>query len=258
MIFDSHAHYDDRAFDPDRRELLESMEEAGVGCIVNVGASLESTQRTVELTREYSFLYGAVGVHPDEVGELDEAGLSWLREQCRKDKVVAVGEIGLDYYWDKENHELQKEWFVRQLRMAKELGLPVIVHSREAAADTLEIMKQEHTPDLSAVIHCYSYSPEMAREYLKLGYYLGVGGVLTFKNGKRLRETVLETPLDRILLETDCPYLAPEPYRGKRNDSRNLRYVAEALAALKEVSPQEVIRVTEENALRFYRLKGGE
>ena len=254
MIFDSHAHYDDHAYDGDREEILPALARAGVGTVVNVGASLEGTRRTVELIRKYPFMYGAAGVHPDEVGELNEETFAWLREQCLQKKIVAVGETGLDYYWDKESHEVQKKWFVRQLKLAKELSLPVIVHSREAAADTMEILKQEYSPQTPAVIHCYSYSPELAREYVKMGYYLGIGGVVTFKNAKKLKEVVLETPLERILLETDCPYLAPEPYRGKRNDSRNLTYVAKAVADIKGLTPEAVIEATEKNAGTFYRL----
>lgn len=255
MIFDSHAHYDDDAFDADREAVLCSLKEHGVGTAVNVSASLASVRRTVELVKRYPFLYGAVGIHPDEVGELNEEKFIWLREQCAGEKIVAVGEIGLDYYWDKEKHGIQKEWFIRQLRMARELGMPVIVHSREAAADTMEILKQEYHEDIPVVVHCYSYSPEMAREYLRMGYYLGIGGVVTFKNAKKLKETVKEAPLEQLLLETDCPYLAPVPFRGKRNDSRNLTYVAEAIGELKGISAEEVIRVTEENARRFYRLQ---
>ena len=185
MIFDSHAHYDDHAYDGDREEILPALARDGVGTVVNVGASLEGTRRTVELIRKYPFMYGAAGVHPDEVGELNEETFAWLREQCLQKKIVAVGETGLDYYWDKESHEVQKKWFVRQLKLAKELSLPVIVHSREAAADTTEILKQEYSPQTPAVIHCYSYSPELAREYVKMGYYLGIGGVVTFKNAKK-------------------------------------------------------------------------
>lgn len=254
MIFDSHAHYDDHAYDGDREEILPALARDGVGTVVNVGASLEGTRRTVELIRKYPFMYGAAGVHPDEVGELNEETFAWLREQYLQKKIVAVGETGLDYYWDKESHEVQKKWFVRQLKLAKELSLPVIVHSREAAADTMEILKQEYSPQTPAVIHCYSYSPELAREYVKMGYYLGIGGVVTFKNAKKLKEVVLETPLERILLETDCPYLAPEPYRGKRNDSRNLTYVAKAVADIKGLTPEAVIEATEKNAGTFYRL----
>lgn len=258
MIFDSHAHYDDKAFDSDREVLLTSLHEAGVGTVVNVGASLKGTADTVKLSEKYSFIYGAAGIHPDEVGELNEENFQWLAEQCRRKKIVAVGEIGLDYYWDKQNHMLQKQWFIRQLRLAKELRLPVIIHSREASADTMEILKQEQAPELSAVIHCYSYSKEMAREYLKMGYYLGIGGVVTFQNAKKLKDVVQEMPIERMLLETDCPYLAPVPFRGRRNDSRYLSYVAEAVAKLKGITKEEVICRTEENARNFYRLGQGE
>lgn len=255
MIFDSHAHYDDSAFDSDREEVIASLPENGIGVVVNVGASLKGTEKTVRLTEQYPMFYGAAGVHPDEVGELNEERFSWLREQCKKKKIVAVGETGLDYYWDKEHHDLQKTWFIRQLRLAKELGLPVIVHSREAAADTMEILQQEYSVQTKAVIHCYSYSLEMAKAYVKMGYYLGIGGVITFQNAKKLKEVVQQIPLQWLLLETDCPYLAPVPYRGKRNDSRNLTYVVQAIAELKGCSVEEVIQVTEENARSFYGIR---
>lgn len=254
MIFESHAHYDDKAFDKDRDLLLERMQEQGVGTIINVSASMRGVRDTLALTERYPFIYGAVGIHPDEVGELNEENFSWLQEQCGREKVVAVGEIGLDYYWDKESHEQQKYWFIRQLSLAREQKLPVIIHSREAAQDTMDLMK-EHGTGLEGVIHCFSYSPEMAREYVKMGYYIGVGGVVTFKNAKKLKETVQQIPLERILLETDCPYLAPVPYRGKRNCSFYLSYVAKEIGALKGISPEEVICVTERNAQKMYRLE---
>lgn len=252
MIFDSHAHYDDEAFDADREDLLAQCQAQGIEYIVNVSASLASVKTTLELSRKHPFIYAAVGVHPDEVGELNEENFAWLKEQCQDPKVVAVGETGLDYYWDKENHEVQKYWFRRQLELAKELELPIIVHSREACADTLEEIKRAHTERLRGVIHCFSYSPETAREYLSMGYYIGIGGVATFKNAKKLKEVVKMLPLERMLLETDCPYLAPVPYRGKRNSSLNLPYVAQAVAELKGVEAEEVIRITNENARKLY------
>ena len=255
MIFDTHAHYDDEAFDEDRDEVLTSLRERGVGTVVNVSASMEGSRRSVSLSEEYEFVYSAVGVHPDEVGELREEDMEWMREQLQKPKVVAVGEIGLDYYWDKEGHDLQKKWFLRQLKLAKELKKPVIIHSREAAADTMELLKANYHGEMPMVMHCYSYSMEMAREYRKMGLYLGIGGVLTFKNAKKLKETVLESPMEYLLLETDCPYLAPVPNRGKRNDSGMLKYVVQELAALKGITPEEVIRITEENARRFYGIQ---
>lgn len=253
MIIDTHAHYDDEQFDADREELLGSMEEGGIGLIVNVGSTVASWDKIVELTEKYPFVYGAVGVHPDEVGELDEEKFLRMAELLDRDKIVAVGEIGLDYYWDKEKHDLQKEWFVCQLGLAREKEMPVIIHSREAAADTFEIMKQ-HAAGMKAVIHCYSYSPEMAREYVKMGYYIGVGGVVTFKNAKKLKQVVQEIPLESIMLETDCPYLAPVPYRGKRNCSLYLPYVAEQIAELKGTTVEEVIQQTEKNSRELYGL----
>ena len=251
MIFDSHAHYDDEQFDEDRRELLLSMQDNKVGTIINVGSTLDSCEKVVELANQYPHVYAAVGVHPDEVGSLNEETFSFVKAQCQKEKVVAVGEIGLDYYWDNESHEVQKEWFIRQLELARELNLPVSIHSREAAADTLEIMK-EHAKDLRGVIHCFSYSLEMAKEYVKMGFYIGVGGVVTFKNGRKLKEIVEEIPLEKILLETDSPYLAPVPYRGKRNDSSYLSYVAEEIAQIKGITVEEVISTTEKNAKQLF------
>lgn len=253
MIFDTHAHYDSSQFDPDREELLASMAEQGVGTIVNVSASYESCFAVPEMAQQYPFMYAAVGVHPDEAGDLDEEAFSRLEAQLGQEKVVAVGEIGLDYYWDKESHEVQKKWFARQLQLADKWKLPVLIHSREAAADTMEMIRAYGT-GLSGVIHCYSYSREMAEEYVKMGYYIGIGGVVTFKNARKLKEVAAEIPLTSILLETDCPYLAPVPYRGKRNHSGYLRYVAEEIARIKEISPEEVIRQTEENAKRMYGL----
>lgn len=256
MIFESHAHYDDEAFDEDREELLISLREHGIDKVINVGASLESCRITLDLMEKYSFIYGAMGVHPSETAELNEENFAWLREQCAADKVVAVGEIGLDYHWKEPEPQVQKVWFERQLMLARETGLPVIIHSRDAARDTLDMIQALHAGETGGVIHCYSYTKEMAREYLQMGYYFGIGGVITFQNSKKLKEAVEYIPLDRILLETDSPYLAPEPYRGKRNSSLNLPYVAQAIADLKGVSYEEVVEVTEENAKRLFRIKG--
>lgn len=253
MIFDTHAHYDDEQFDTDREALLGSMATGGVGTIVNASASVESWDKVLGLTEKYPFIYGMIGVHPDEAGSLDEEKFRRMEELLGREKIVAVGEIGLDYYWDKEEHDTQKYWFIRQLELAAKKHMPVSVHSREAASDTMEIMKK-YGAGMQAVIHCYSYSPEMAREYVKMGYYIGVGGVVTFKNARKLKEVVQEIPMERIVLETDCPYLAPEPFRGKRNSSLNLTYVAQAVAALKGTTPEEVICRTEENARKLYNL----
>ena len=254
MIFDTHAHYDDDAFDEDRDVLLSGMREQNVEYIVNVGASMASSERSIKLAEKYPFVYAAVGVHPDEVGELDEEKFTKLREWTAHEKVKAVGEIGLDYYWDKEKHDLQKHWFMRQMELASEVKLPMIVHSREAAKDTLDMVIAAKPLNLSGIIHCYSYSVEQAREYLNMGYYIGIGGVVTFKNAKKLKEVAEYTPLSQIVLETDCPYLAPTPFRGKRNDSSKIAYVAEELAAIKQVSVEEVIRITNENGRRLYNI----
>ena len=254
MIFDTHAHFDDDAFDEDRDALLSGMKDAGVEYIVNIGASMASSKRSMDLAEKYPFIYAAVGVHPDEVGELNEEKFVTLKEWAHHEKVKAIGEIGLDYYWDKEGHDLQKHWFMRQMELAHEMKLPMIVHSREAAKDTLDMVIAAKPLELSGVIHCYSYSVEQAREYLNMGYYIGIGGVLTFKNGKKLKEVAEYAPLSQIVLETDCPYLAPVPYRGKRNDSSKLSYVAEELAAIKQVSVEEVIRITNENGRKLYHI----
>lgn len=258
MIFETHAHYDDKAFDEDREGLLAGMQEQGVGVIVNIGAHLASSQSSLALAEKYPFIYAAVGVHPDETKELTEENFGSLVRMVQHEKAVAVGEIGLDYYWDSTPRDVQKYWFERQLALALEYKLPVVIHSREAAADTLAVMKEFYKKSggtLTGIIHCFSYGAELAEEYVKMGFLLGIGGVVTFKNGKKLKEVVQNTPLTKLVLETDCPYLAPEPNRGKRNDSGNLRYVTEAIAALKGVTAEEVIRVTEENARNLYGIK---
>ena len=256
MIFDTHAHYDDHQFDNDRYSLLDSMKEAGIGTIVNNAADLESVETSLELAHRYDFVYAAVGVHPENAYELDDSKLLWLRDKSHDPKAVAIGEIGLDYHYpDNPDRDTQIKWFRAQLRLALEEKLPVVIHSRDAAADTMEIMKEAASKGIVADIHCYSYSPEQALEYVKMGFYIGVGGVVTFKNGKKLKQTVDKIPLDRILLETDCPYMAPEPFRGSRNSSVYLPYVVKAIADIKGVTPQEVIDITEQNARKFYGIR---
>lgn len=255
MIFETHAHYDDERFTEDQDALIKSMPEKGIGRIINVGSSIESTRTTLELAKKYDYVYAAVGVHPSDIDGLNEDTFAWLKEQTAWEKTVAIGEIGLDYYWDKEPEvqERQREWFRRQMELAREVNLPVIIHSRDAAEDTMRLMKEIHAQEIPGVIHCYSYSKEMAQEFIKMGYYIGVGGVVTFKNAKKLKETVEAIPLERILLETDCPYMAPEPHRGTRNDSSNIPYVIAKIAELKQVSEAEVERVTEQNARTLFR-----
>ncbi len=254
MIFDTHAHYDNPAFDYDREALIEELPRSGIGAVVNVGADRKSTSRSLELAEKYPYVYGAVGVHPCESESLSEEDILWLGKQTGRERVVAVGEIGLDYYWENVDHQIQKKWFLAQLELAREVGLPVIIHSRDAAKDTLDLMKAARAGEIGGVVHCFSYSREMAREYLNMGFYLGIGGVLTFQNGKRLKEVAGYAPMDALVLETDCPYLAPAPNRGKRNSSLFLPLVAEALAEIKGLSQRSVEEKTWENARRLYRL----
>lgn len=252
MIFESHAHYDDDAFDEDREELLNSFREKGIEYVINVGANIQTTKNTIALTEEYPFIYGAVGVHPSDTDELDEEKFAWLKEQCALPKIVAVGEIGLDYYWDEPDRKIQKKWFARQLELAREVKLPVIIHSRDAAKDTLDMMKAANAGEIGGVIHCFSYTKETAGEYLAMDFYFGIGGVITFNNAKKLKEAVEYIPLERILLETDSPYLSPVPYRGKRNSSLNIPLIAEEIARIKGMNYDQVVNITTENACRLF------
>lgn len=254
MIFDTHTHYNDDQYNEDRKQVLEGLEAAGVKKLVNISASWQDLQDTLVLMKEYPFVYAAVGIHPDHVGELNEERMKLLQGYCKEEKVLAVGEIGLDYHWMTEPKEVQKEWFIKQLNLAKEENLPVVIHSRDASQDTFDIMKAEHAGSTGGIIHCYSGSVEMAKEYVKLGYYLGIGGVVTFKNSKVLKNVVREIPLEHLVIETDCPYLAPTPFRGKRNTSAYLSYVVKEIAELKGVSTEVVEEITWKNACKVYRL----
>ena len=254
MIFDTHAHYDDEAYNEDRDTLLNSMKENGVGRIMNVGASMQSTKDAVALAKQYDFIYAAVGVHPTESGDLTEKDMECLYQLAKEEKVRAIGEIGLDYYYNEPPKEIQKKWFVRQIDLAKETNLPIIIHSRDAAKDTLDIIKAGQGDKTGGVVHCFSYSWEMAKIYLGMGFYLGIGGVVTFKNSKKLKEVVAKTPIEQIVLETDAPYLAPEPNRGSRNSSIQLKYVVEEIAGLKNMDPEEIVAITRKNAMDLYRL----
>ncbi len=254
MIFETHAHYDDEAFDDDRDALLSSMRENNIEYIVNVGSSLASTAKSVELAAKYPFVYAAAGVHPSETQELDEESFLWLHAQCLEKKVVAVGEIGLDYHYDAPARSTQRLWFERQLDLARDIKKPVIIHSRDAAQETFEIMKEKRADEIGGVIHCYSYSVDMAYDYVEMGFYIGIGGVVTFKNSKKLKDVVDAIPLERLVLETDSPYLAPEPNRGKRNSSLNLPYVAQKIAEIKGAAYDEVVEITNRNARKLYRI----
>lgn len=254
MIIDTHAHYDDEAFDADREVLFASMQEHGIEKLVNVCASIDGLQDTVKLIEKYPFIYGAVGVHPDDAEQMTEETLAEIRRISHMDKMIAIGEIGLDYYWHKEKkeHEIQQKMFRAQMEIAREEKLPFMIHSRDAAEDTLNIVREYMQGGMyGGIIHCFSYSREIAAEYLNMGLYLGIGGVVTFKNAKKLKEVVQYAPLSQLVLETDCPYMAPEPNRGKRNSSLYLPYVVRAIAELKQVTPEEVIEVTRENTHRL-------
>ena len=254
-IFETHAHYDDEAFDADRTAVIERLQSFGIDRVVNIGSNMATSRTTDRLTREYDFFYGAVGVHPSDCEDMTEADIEEMKSLAAANKkIVAIGEIGLDYHWPEPGKEVQQKWFRRQLELAREIGLPVVIHSRDAANDTMAILEEEEAGEIGGVMHCYSYTKELAERVLRMGLYIGVGGVLTFKNARKLVETVEATPLDRIVIETDSPYLAPEPNRGKRNNSANLRYVVAKLAEIKGITPEEAAEATYENAMRMYRI----
>ena len=255
MIFDTHAHYDDEAFDEDRDELLAKMPSTEIKKITNIGCDIESSIKAVELANKYDYMYASIGVIPHHVGDMTDADIETLRKLAKDNpKVVAIGEIGLDYHYDEPTKELQHKWFRAQMELARELGLPLVIHSRDAAQDTVEIMKAAHAEEIGGVVHCYSYSQETSLDFLKMGFSFGIGGVVTFKNSKKLKRAVQSIPLEKIVLETDSPYLTPSPHRGERNDSRYLPLVVEEIARLKEVSVDEVLEQTYKNALELYRI----
>lgn len=253
MLFDTHAHMDSRSFNEDRSEVLHSLPSQGIELLMNPGCSLESSKKAVALANEYAYIYAAVGSHPDAADEVNDGVLEEYRMLCKLNpKVKAIGEIGLDYHYEDIPRELQKKAFVAQMELARELNLPVIVHERDAHEDGMAIIKQ--FPEVTGVFHCYSGSAEMARELVKLGWYIGFTGVLTFKNARRAIEAAQAIPLDRIVLETDCPYMSPEPFRGRRNDPSKLYRMAEKLAEIRGISPEEAHQITLENGKRLYRI----
>lgn len=245
-IFDAHAHYDDEQFDEDRDLIIKELKEGGVTGVLNCGASLEGCIKSVKLAGKYDFFYAAVGIHPEEADKFEENTIEQLKNLAKNDKVKAIGEIGLDYYWEENpEREVQKKVFIRQMELAEELKLPVIIHDRDAHEDTLNIIKQ--FKGVTGEIHCFSGSVEFARECLKLGYYIGFTGVITFKNARKIIEVVRKVPIDRILLETDCPYMAPVPFRGKRNRSEYIKYMIEKVAEIKGIQPEVVSEYTISN-----------
>ena len=253
MLFDTHAHLNDPAFDPDREELMNGLAAKGVGYVMNAGCSLESSRDIVKMTEAYPWLYGSVGSHPDSADEVNEEVIEEYRKLCGHEKIKAIGEIGLDYYYEDIPRDIQKHAFRMQMALAKELDMPVIVHERDAHEDGMNIIRQ--FPTVKGVFHCYSGSAEMARQLTKMGWYIGFTGVLTFKNARKAVETAASIPLDRIVIETDCPFMAPEPYRGKRNDPGYLPRMAEKLAEIRGISVEEAIAATTANAKRLYRIE---
>lgn len=252
MYFDSHAHYDDERFDEDREALIESLKEKGVDYVVNAAADIPSCYTGLKLAEKYPFIYCSIGVHPHDASSLKEENIDEMKKLAQHDKVVAIGEIGLDYYYDSSPRPVQREWFAKQLEMAKELDLPVIIHSREACQETFDLIMASGVKE--GVIHCFSGSSELAKEYVKRGFYIGVGGSLTFKNAKKTVKVVEEIGLEHILLETDAPYLTPVPHRGKRNDSSYLEHVAMKIAEIKGIDVEEVCKITSENAKKLFRI----
>lgn len=256
QIFDTHAHYDDESFDDDRERLLAGFPAQGVHAVTNIGTNISASEETVRMTEKYENLYGVVGIFPSEVAELENPdNVKRLKELAKHDKIVAIGEIGLDYHYEETDKALQHKWFAGQMDIARELKLPIAIHSRDAAQDTIQIMRASRAEEIGGVIHCYSYSKESARDFLNMGFYFGIGGVVTFKNAKKLKEAVAYIPLSNIVLETDAPYLTPEPFRGKRNDSSKLTYVAQAIADIKHIPVDEVYAETWKNAHQMYKIQ---
>lgn len=253
MIFDSHSHYDDQAFDGDRDTVLATLKDKNVGDIIAVAAAWDSFDKIQDICSKYSFAHPAIGIHPENACDLTLARRDELKHIIKEMKAVAIGEIGLDYHYPEPSKEIQQDVFTYQLELAKELDLPIIVHARDAAEDTLDLI-QKHCPERKGVIHCFSSSFEMAAQYVNMGFYIGIGGVVTFKNSKKLKDVASRIPLSSILLETDCPYMAPVPHRGERNDSSLIQYVAEEIASLRGITAEEVIQVTEQNARTLFNL----
>ena len=254
MLFDSHAHLDDNKFSADREEVIEKIKASGVEYVVNIGDDISSSRRSVILAKRHPFIYATVGVHPHNVESMTEADIEELKLLASEEKVVAIGEIGLDYYYDNSPRDLQKKWFKRQIEMALELSLPIAIHNRDSNEDCMQILRGYDIKKIGGIMHCYSGSSEMAKELVKMGLCVSFAGPVTFKNNRRGVETVKEIPIEHILIETDCPYLAPEPKRGTRNDSSNVRYVAEKIAEIKGMTFEEVAKITCDNAKRVYKI----
>ena len=253
FLYDTHAHLDDSMFDTDRHEVIKKIRDAGIGRVNNIGADMESSRTSIALAEEYDFIYATVGVHPSATRDMTLSDLDELREMANHPKVVAIGEIGLDYHYDDTDPITQKEWFRAQLDLAKELKMPVVIHDRESKGESIEILREKGISN--GVIHCFSSSAETAKILLDMGFHISFTGVVTFKNARRAIEALRVIPMDRLFIETDCPYMAPEPHRGKRNDSSLVIHIAEKVAEIKELPLEEVIRITTENAIRFFKAR---
>lgn len=250
-LFDSHAHYNDEKFE-NELEIIEEIYNSGVTKLITAGYSLETTKKAIEIAHNYEFIYATAGISPNDIDDLKEEHFEEIRSMAKDEKVVAIGEIGLDYYWNKENKEAQKDAFIKQIKIANEMNLPIVIHTREAVQDTLEILKQNKT---RGVFHCCPLNIELIKEGLKLGFYISFAGPVTFKNSKNANQVIEFVPLDKMLIETDSPYLSPEPLRGTRNDSRNVKYIAQKIAEVKGISIDEVARITYENAKKVFNIK---
>jgi len=254
MLIDSHAHLDDRRFDVDREKIIKNMKNDGIDIILHPSADMTSSVKAVNTAQKNENIYAAVGFHPHSAKEMDEDSLEIIKSLAKKDKVIAIGEIGLDYHYDNSPRDIQKKWFIEQIRLAKDLDLPFIVHDREAHGDILKILKEENYEGMRGIIHCYSGSYEMAQEFIKLGFLISIAGPVTFKNARRVKEIVKKLPLEKLLIETDSPYLAPEPKRGRRNEPAYVRYVASEIAEIKNLSFDKVAEATSENFINFFNL----
>jgi TatD DNase family protein len=254
MLFDTHVHLNDKQFSDDLQDVIKRTKAAGVENVVVVGFDRPTISRAMELIEEYDFMYAAVGWHPVDAIDLTEDDLQWIEELSRHPKVVAIGEMGLDYHWDKSPKEIQKEVFRKQIRLAKKVKLPIIIHNREATADIMEILKEENAAEVGGIMHCFSGSAETAKECINMNFYISLGGPVTFKNAKKPKEVAEQIPLDRLLIETDCPYLAPHPFRGKRNEPAYVELVAEQIAELKGLSKEEVAAATTANAKKLFNI----
>jgi len=253
MYFESHAHYDDEKFDGDRFELLDKLNNAGIDYIINVGADMDSSLKSIELSKKYPYIYAAVGIHPHDAENMKDDDIYTLEKYCENKKVVAVGEIGLDYYYDFSPREKQRQCFEKQLRLARKVDKPVIIHSRQAAQECFDIIKSSGVT--RGVIHAFSGSLQMAKDYINMGFLIGVGGIVTFKDSKKLKEVVENIPIDKILIETDSPYLSPVPNRGKRNNSQNLIYIVKEIAHIKQINEDFVSEKTKKNAMSLFAIK---